>query len=87
MEIPEHIETIGLLAASLGTISLMPQIIKIWTMRSASEISTIMYLIISACSVLWIIYAIVLSLTPLIIQSAITLTCAIAILIMKAVWK
>lgn len=87
MELLKHIEILGLSAAVLGTISLIPQVIKIWRTHSTQSISLVMYLIICTDSILWLIYGILLSLRPLIIQSTLTFVCALAVIIMKILWK
>lgn len=82
-----NIQILGFIAALLGTVSLVPQVIKMWKTRSVQSISLLMYVIISIDSVLWLTYGIVLSLTPLIIQSMLTLTCALSVVVMKMLWK
>lgn len=82
-----NIEVLGFTAALLGTISLVPQVVKMWQTRSVRSISLLMYVIISIDSVLWLTYGIVLSLTPLIIQSMLTLTCSLSVVTMKTLWK
>ena len=78
-----NIAILGFAAAMLGTVSLIPQVIKTWKSHSVKGISLIMYIIISVDSVLWLIYGSVLNLTPLIVQSSITFTCAFMMIIMK----
>lgn len=51
-------ELIGYAAAFCGTVSLIPQIIKLWKERSAKAISATMYLIYTFGVVLWLIYGI-----------------------------
>ncbi len=80
-------ELIGYAAAFCGTVSLIPQIVKLWKERSAKAISTTMYLIYSLGVVLWLIYGIMINSIPLIIAEIITLVLSIAILIMKYLWK
>ncbi len=80
-------ELIGYAAAFCGTVSLIPQIIKLWKERSAKAISAIMYLIYTLGVVLWLIYGIMINSIPLIIAEIITLILSIAILIMKYLWK
>lgn len=87
MHITKYTEMIGLFAAFLGTISLVPQLIKICKEKSAHDISMIMYIIICIDSILWFTYGLVLSLRPLIIQSIITFVCAFAIIVMKRIWR
>jgi len=85
--ISTNIEFVGFIAASLGTISLIPQAIKVFLSRSTESISMIMYVIICIDSLLWMAYGVVLSLTPLIVQSSLTLACALSITLMKFLWK
>jgi MtN3 and saliva related transmembrane protein len=80
-------ELIGYAAAFCGTVSLIPQLIKIWKERSAKAISITMYLIYSVAVVLWLIYGIMINSIPLIIAEIITLVLSVAILIMKYLWK
>ena len=87
MEWLYSIEFIGFIAAFLGTISLIPQVLKTWKSKSVTDISIVMYLIISIDSVLWLIYGGVLNLMPLIVQSCIILSCAFAMVVMKLLWR
>ena len=80
-------ELIGYAAAFCATVSLIPQVIKIWKERSAKAISITMYLIYSLSLILWLIYGIMINSIPLIIAEIITLILSIAILIMKYLWK
>jgi len=80
-------ELIGYDAAFCGTVSLIPQIVKLWKERSAKAISATMYLIYTLGVVLWLIYGIMINSIPLIIAEIITLVLSIAILIMKYLWK
>jgi MtN3 and saliva related transmembrane protein len=80
-------ELIGYMAAFCGTVSLIPQIIKLRKERSAKAISTTMYLIYTLGLVLWLTYGIMINSIPLIIADIITLGLSITILIMKYLWK
>ena len=51
-----HYDIIGYLAAFFSTISLLPQIIKLYRERSARAISIIMYSLYSIGTVLWLVY-------------------------------
>ena len=76
-----------LCCAFCGTVSLIPQVIKIWKEQSAKAISGNMYLIYSLAVVLWLIYGIMINSIPLIVAEIITLALSVAILIMKYLWK
>jgi len=82
-----NIEIVGFTASILGTVSLIPQVLKTWRSRSVSDISLVMYLIIGIDSLLWLIYGLVLALKPLIVQSSIIFFCACIMMIMKLLWK
>ncbi len=60
-----HYNIVGYLAAFFSTISLLPQIIKLYRERSAKAISVIMYSLYSAGTILWLVYGILLSSAPL----------------------
>ena len=75
-------ELIGYAAAFCGTVSLIPQIVKLWKERSAKAISATMYLIYTLGVVFWLIYGIMINSIPLIIAEIITLVLSMAILIM-----
>ncbi len=81
-----HYDIIGYLAAFFSTISLLPQIIKLYRERSARAISVIMYSLYSIGTVLWLLYGILLNSVPLIITEVITLIFALTILMMKLKW-
>lgn len=81
-----HYDIVGYLAAFFSTISLLPQIIKLYRERSAKAISVIMYSLYSAGTILWLVYGILLKSAPLIITEVITLFFASTILIMKLKW-
>lgn len=80
-------ELIGYIAAFCSTISLVPQVIKLWQERSAKAISTTMYLIYSLGIIFWLIYGIMINSSPLIIAEVITLILCLTILTMKLLWK
>jgi len=84
--ISENADIIGFLAAMLGTVSLVPQVIKIWRIKSTKSISLIMYIIICTDSMLWITYGTVYHLIPLMTQASLTFLCSFLILIMKLAW-
>ena len=78
-----HIELIGYLAATLTTISFIPQVLHTWRLRSAHGISLGMYAIFTSGVVLWLVYGLLLGAWPLIIANTATLVLALFILAMK----
>jgi MtN3 and saliva related transmembrane protein len=51
-----QIEVIGLIAASLTTSSFLPQVYKIWKLKSTDGVSLSMYLFMLTGVILWFIY-------------------------------
>ena len=51
-----QIEVIGLIAASLTTSSFLPQVYKIWKLKSSEGVSLSMYLFMLTGVILWFIY-------------------------------
>ena len=82
-----NIEALGFAAAILGTVSLVPQVVKTLKSHSVSDISLIIYLIICIDSLLWLTYGLTLFLKPLIIQSTITFSCSSLMVTMKLLWR
>ena len=53
-----QIEIIGLIAAVLTTFSFMPQVYKIWKLKSSDGVSLSMYLFMFTGVVMWFFYGI-----------------------------
>lgn len=79
----QDINIIGYSAATLTTISFLPQLIRVVKLRTARDISLGMFLIFSAGTLLWFIYGILSHSTPVWIANAVTLALSVSILILK----
>jgi len=77
------INAIGLLAAVCTTSSFVPQLIRIWRLRSAREISLIMFLVYSLGVLLWLLYGIFIHSQPVILANVFALVLSLAILALK----
>jgi len=64
-------EYLGLIAGLLVTCSLIPQIIRVFRLRSAREISAVFTVLLLLGLLLWLVYGIMLTLAPVIIWNAI----------------
>jgi MtN3 and saliva related transmembrane protein len=76
-------EGFGLIAGAIITIGFLPQVIRVFKLKSAHEISltfTILFLIGIGC---WLAYGISLRLTPLILWNSISVILALALLYAK----
>lgn len=78
------IEAIGLLAGLCTTVSFLPQAVKCWRTRSTGDISLIMFLVLTAGVILWLIYGLILGDLPLVLANGVTLVLVASILFMKA---
>jgi MtN3 and saliva related transmembrane protein len=74
---------LGLLAGLLTTTAFIPQVLRTWRTRSASDLSTGMFVVFCSGVTLWLIYGMLTRDLPVIIANAVTLMLALTILIMK----
>jgi MtN3 and saliva related transmembrane protein len=77
------LEAVGTLAATCTTISFLPQLIRVWQRKSASDISLSMFLLFNLGLACWLLYGIGLHSLPMIVANVITLTLALTILALK----
>ena len=75
--------TVGTLAGTLTTVSFVPQVIKIWRSRSASDISFGMFTLFSLGVLLWLLYGAAIHSLPIVFSNGITLTLSLSIIAMK----
>jgi len=74
---------IGYIAASLTTLSFLPQALHTFRTRDVSGISLGMYGMFTVGVALWLVYGLLLSAWPIVVANAVTLALALAILVMK----
>ena len=77
------VNLIGFLAAACTTISFVPQLVRVWQLRSAREISFIMFFVFSCGVFLWLLYGIFVRSVPIILANAISLALSLGILALK----
>ncbi len=83
----ESANTVGLLAGALTTVAFIPQVIKIWKTKHATDISLGMFVIFSVGVLLWLFYGIEIDAVPVIVANAVTLGLSLTILIFKIRYK
>lgn len=76
-------DSIGSVAASLTTVSFVPQVWQVWKTRQTQAISLGMYSLFTLGVALWLVYGILLVSWPIIIANSITVVLAGAVLVMK----
>jgi len=81
--IMEWISLIGYLAASLTTLSFLPQAFKVITTRNTQGISGLMYVMFVCGLVLWLVYGVMIEDTAVSMANLLTLLFALPILIIK----
>jgi MtN3 and saliva related transmembrane protein len=83
----ESANTLGLIAGVLTTVAFIPQVIKIWKTKHATDISLGMFAIFSCGVLLWLFYGIEIDALPVIVANAITLGLSLTILFFKIKFK
>ena len=76
-------DLIGYAAATLTTVSFVPQALKTFRTRDVSGISLGMYSLFATGVALWLVYGVMLGEAPIYVANAITLALALAVLVMK----
>ena len=74
---------LGYFAGFLTTVSFLPQLIKTWKSKSASDLSLGMFSVFSVGVVCWLCYGLLIHESPIIFWNIVTLVMVLAILVMK----
>ena len=74
---------LGIMAGTLTTISFIPQVIKIYKMKDAKDLSMTTFCVFSCGVFLWLTYGIVTHEWPIILANGITLILIFLIIAMK----
>ncbi|MBT9331400.1 SemiSWEET transporter [Paracidobacterium acidisoli] len=77
------INTAGSLAAFCTTVSFVPQLVRVWRLKSARDISLTMFLVFSLGVFLWLVYGLAIHSWPVTVANAVTLALSLAILFLK----
>ena len=78
---------LGYFAGILTTIAFIPQVVKVWTSKSTSDISLIMFAVFTSGVMLWFIYGIIINDRALVITNLITFSLSLSILVAKILYK
>lgn len=74
---------LGTVAGTLTTLSLLPQVVRIWQSRSADDVSSTTFATMSFGIALWTVYGVLIRSTPVVVFNIITLVLALTILALK----
>jgi MtN3 and saliva related transmembrane protein len=77
------IESVGLVAGALATCSVIPQVIRVYKLRSAREISVVFTAMLTVGLILWTIYGISLKLTAVVVWNCIGTGVALSLMYAK----
>lgn len=83
----DYVTIIGLVAAAFTSISLFPQLLKVWKTRSTRDISLGMFSLFCSGVFLWFVYGVLLQNLPIIIANFLGLIQAFVILLLKIKYK
>lgn len=76
-------EWLGFIGGALVTSSLIPQLVRVFKLKSAREISLLFTILLLAGLILWLAYGVYFRLPPVILWNAIGTTFAIVLLYAK----
>lgn len=77
------ITLIGSVAAATTTVAFVPQVIRVWRLRDARDISLPTFLLFSVGMLVWVVYGVLILSLPIILANAVTLILAVIILSLK----
>ena len=72
-------DLVGYIAAACTTCAFIPQVVRVWRTRSGDDISLVMYVIMIAGILLWIVYGVRTHSLPLIVGNLVTLALALLV--------
>lgn len=77
------IDVLGMVAATLTTVSFLPQVIKVWQTRSTKDLSIITLIALNSGIILWLIYGLLINKAPIIVANVFTLSLTLTMLFLK----
>ena len=86
MESINSLDLLGLVAGTLTTIAFVPQLLKVWSSKSAKDISYVMFILFILGIILWEIYGLEIHSFPVILFNIITFILGLTILVLKFIF-
>ena len=81
------VQLVGFAAGTLTALALVPQVLKTWRTRSASDLSGAMIGAQIAGLALWIVYGVALGSLPMIVTNVVTLSLSLMLLAFKRAYS
>ena len=79
----DFVNTVGTIAATLTTISFLPQTVKVIRTKHTKDLSLVMYILLTVGIALWTFYGVLFGQWPIIISNIVALPLTATILYMK----
>lgn len=84
MDLPAWAVTlVGSVAAICTTAAFVPQVIRVWRLRRADEISLVTFLVFAFGTLVWLVFGLLIGSLPIILANGVTLVLAWMIVILK----
>ena len=78
---------LGLIAATLTTLSFVPQVVKTWKMKETRDISLPMFVMLAIGIVLWTVYGFIIQDLPVILANCVSFILTAIIIYFKVRYK
>ncbi|MBI4393430.1 MAG: SemiSWEET transporter [Euryarchaeota archaeon] len=79
----DDVTILGIVAGTLTTSALLPQILQTWRTRSARDVSLPMFVVFCAGISLWLVYGLILGALPLILANGVSLVLGLSMVALK----
>lgn len=83
----QAIDILGLVAGCITSIVFLPQVIKTWKSKSASDVSLLMFCFATLSVIMWLVYGIILKNIPIIFTNSTVLVLSLIMLYLKFKFK
>ncbi len=83
----DPVQALGFAAGACTTIAFLPQVIRSWKTRSCRDISPAMLSIFASGLILWFVFGIFISETPIILANGVTLGLVAVLIVLKYLYR
>ena len=84
---PDYVQIIGYASGALTTIATVPQVVKVFRTKSTKDLSKGWVELLTAGTLMWAIYGVLISSLPIIISNGLTCILAVTLLVLKVLYK
>jgi MtN3 and saliva related transmembrane protein len=81
------VDILGYSAGAITSLTFLPQVVKTWKIKSAKDISLMMFVIAAVNEVMWIVYGVLLDNWVIILTNIIVLSMALTMIYFKLRFK